>query len=121
MALSPMEERHKFYLTYLDKEMTIMGILSTFCAAVLAAVLKIYVDTGCHDETLRRGIVEKGYSFLAAGCVATAMAMWSFYNQRGRLAYYYGQISIWLARADDKKCIEAIDESDNWQTWFPYY
>jgi hypothetical protein len=32
------------YLTYLDKEMTIMGILSAFCAATLALVIKDFIE-----------------------------------------------------------------------------
>jgi len=50
--MSKLDPKH--YLDYLDKEMTIMGILSAFCVAVVAALLNgiFTADKGLWSELL---------------------------------------------------------------------
>jgi hypothetical protein len=82
----------KQYLDYLDKEMTIMGILSTFCVAAAALVVDRIgtADKGSMFKTLQSDpspsvLVGSGFLLCAALC---------FYLQRSRLAHYYGGICI---------------------------
>ena len=50
--MSKLDPKH--YLDYLDKEMSIMGILSAFCVAVVAALLNgiFTADKGLWSELL---------------------------------------------------------------------
>jgi hypothetical protein len=82
------------YLQYLDKEMTIMGILSTFCVAVVALVLDRVGSAEPSKQTFFY-FLWKNQSFyivLGSSCIALAAAL--FYQQRSALAWFYGQISL---------------------------
>jgi hypothetical protein len=113
--------KHDLFLRYLDKEMTIMGILSAFCAAVIAAVLsKVFEKPGDQTELMRH-VIAYGQWLLGLGIVATATAMWLFYQQRATLAYHFGQVSYHLSLSDYNTAEEAIVDSHEWSIWFPYY
>jgi hypothetical protein len=106
------------YLTYLDKEMTIMGILSGFCVATLAASIKVFTSKDASAAQLLWQVCPLPILFAHAMLLFAALA---FYRQRSLLAWYYGQIALedsgystgcdlyqWLANAD------------GWDTWINY-
>lgn len=110
----------KEYLEYLDKEMTIMGILSTFCVAAAALVVD-RVGTAEHDSffrTLSRDhavsvFVGSGFLFVAGLC---------FYLQRSKLAHFYGSICISTIHPgyhpwDTSRWLK---EAYSWRTWLRY-
>jgi hypothetical protein len=103
------------YLTYLDKEMTIMGILSGFCVATLAASIKVFTSKDASAAQLLWQVCPLPILLAHAMLLFAALA---FYRQRSLLAWYYGQIALedsgystgcdlyqWLANAD------------GWDTW----
>jgi hypothetical protein len=107
----------KFYLDYLDKEMTIMGILSTFCILTLGFVSGklLFPDKKpdydfWHSSTLL-------CFFALSGFLLAAMA---FYRQRSHLAWYYGQLSLYKARGDETELIEMLEYSNQWYNWTWY-
>jgi hypothetical protein len=76
----------KPYLEYLDKEMTIMGILSGFCVAVLALVVdKI---AGAKDQTPLASLWTDQSETWLIGAGALLVSALFFYRQRSHLAWY---------------------------------
>ena len=79
------------YLGYLDKEMTIMGILSAFCVASLAVSIKLLTS---RDALRADQIARSGPVATVLFLVMLLLSAFSFYQQRSNLAWYYGQISL---------------------------
>lgn len=105
----------KPYLTYLDKEMTIMGLLSAFSLALASfATGKI---AGAEKGFLA-ALWEHGQAHVVAGAAAAFAAAFFFYLQRSHLAWYYGQIALAHVRGDDLK--QLLKDADGWATWTRY-
>jgi hypothetical protein len=112
----------KPYLDYLDKEMTIMGILSAFSIAAPAAVLGTLLSK---DSGVSAQIWAGQQAFIAAGSALCAVAAFLFYKQRSLLAWYYGQLSLTEALGGQVIAVyEEVKEyllmADSWQTWLSY-
>jgi hypothetical protein len=109
------------YLGYLSKEMTIMGILSTFCIAATGLVLKF--STNAPESHWLHDPLENSKELVSAGCGALVMAAYLFYRQRSMLAWHYGQISLALVPGGHpyKKGLRSlIVDADTWSTWISY-
>ena len=99
-----------------------MGILSTFCIAVVALVLDRAGSAEPSKQTFFY-LLWKDQSccvVLGSSCVALAAAL--FYQQRSALAWFYGQISLSL----ESPAVNGIGpeawygDADSWATWIPY-
>ncbi len=110
------KDKYSPYLIYLDKEMTIMGILSTFCIVALGFTINWLL--GKDSDPLK--LYEPAMLFAIIGFVSFFMAGFSFYRQRALLAWYYGQISLYVSLEDDKEVISLMKESDGWNNWVWY-
>ncbi len=114
----------KYYLDYLDKEMTIMGILSAFCVAVPSIVIEriISIDKNSVAFNVASNLTDKGIWFLILASVALFIASALFYKQRSKLAWYYGQISLEVIQKDFTECRleEWLKDADCWKSWIPY-
>jgi len=110
----------KAYLEYLDKEMTIMGILSTFC--VVAASLVIDRTAGAEKTSYLVMIWAHQMGYVLFGSSLLLAAGLFFYLQRSRLAHYYGSICMSIARPEshywDTK--RWLLEAYSWKTWLRY-
>lgn len=111
----------KDYREYLDKEMTIMGILSAVSVAAPAGVL----NTVLGEQTGLRGLLWlTGRHFIVLGSVLSVLAALYFYKQRSLLAWYYGQISLRGAIEEDPTASAEVRElirgADSWESWWPY-
>ena len=73
------------YLEYLDKEMAIMGILSTFCAAVVALVLDRICGAELDKKSLFVRLWREDSTFVILRLVSTGIAGALFYKQRSAL------------------------------------
>jgi hypothetical protein len=107
------------YLTYLDKEMTIMGILSGFCAAALALAIKLL----CTKQlpTLIHDVMTSAPVCLSLGLMFLLLATLSFYRQRSLLAWYYGQIALEESgHSTGSTPREWLQDADGWDTWMQY-
>jgi hypothetical protein len=108
----------KFYLDYIDKEMSIMGILTTFCAIVsgivLDRVLSAEANKGVFCELLTHALF-----YVIVGSILMLLAALSFYRQRSLLAWFYGQITLCLARTPEDVS-DLLDDVDSWATWTWY-
>ncbi len=93
-----------------------MGILSTFCAAVLVLVLDRIVSA---DKGHLVELWAKGYLFIIVGSGLMLFAALFFYRQRSLLAWYYGQISLCIAKSSEG-IADWLRESDSWATWIYY-
>jgi hypothetical protein len=107
------------YLQYLDKEMSIMGILSTFTALSVGGIVTVLSGIGKDDrEWLGRFWSNEGI-FVAVGSTMILFSSLFFYTQRSRLAWAYGQLTLTL---QDTQIIEKTTEfwlrkADSWGTW----
>ena len=108
------------YLEYLDKEMTIMGILSTFCIAVVALVLDRIA--GAEKKSLFLDILHEERTYVLLGSVSFAAGAAFFYKQRSALAWFYGQIALSMEEKSINKIATAqwYKDADSWATWIPY-
>ena len=111
----------KPYLDYLDKEMTIMGILSAFGVAAPAGILVTSIGK---DSAIAAQFWNSADIFIVFGSIYCAVAALLFYKQRSTLAWYYGQIALVQATtpADslDAALKEWFREADSWATWWSY-
>jgi len=112
----PAEKTEKVYLDYLDKEMSIMGILSAFCVAVGALVLERVASA---KEGGLAAVWEFGYQFIVIGSGLMLLAALFFYRQRSLLAWFYGQMSLCLAESSEGMA-GWLKEADSWATWIHY-
>ncbi len=119
-----MEEKAKYYLEYLDKEMTIMGILSAFCVAVPSLFIERIFSVN-QDSVFKWFIAQFYDNGLWCYSLASILMLFAaalFYKQRSKLAWYYGQISLEIALPDytKRKYDEWLREADSWVAWLPY-
>jgi hypothetical protein len=115
--MKAMESR---YLEYLNKEMTIMGILSTFCVAVVALALDRVC--GADKSTFFFRILSRASGYLWLGSASFSIAAALFYMQRSALAWFYGQIALSMdSPSTYATSTEDLDrDADSWATWTPY-
>jgi hypothetical protein len=95
-------EPTKSYLDYLDKEMTIMGILSTFCVAAASLIidrLSSAVATNIGTPFFAR-VATLHPVQIYLGAALLMLAGLFFYLQRSRLALFYGGICMSVAMPD---------------------
>ena len=108
-------------MEYLDKEMTIMGILSAVSLAAPAGILSVVL--GDHSD-VKTALWNNGQFFIVAGSVLCVVASFYFYKQRSSLAWFYGQICLAEALEDEtsrtEKLQEWLTDADSWATWWPY-
>jgi hypothetical protein len=111
----------KEYLDYLDKEMTIMGILSTFCIAALAVVLRATLGAGTDEKHLLTLWEQAKTPVVLSQVLLLAGALW-FYRQRSHLAWCYGQIVLSLTSAADpfRDTTDWLHTTDAWSSWLHY-
>ncbi len=112
----------KPFVEYLDKEMTIMGILSAFSVATPAGIL--VVVTG-KDSSVGKELWNNSQLFLIAGSFFCIFASAFFYKERSDLAWFYGQLSLATVRhphdnQTGRSLSEWLIEADAWSTWWPY-
>jgi uncharacterized protein len=109
----------KQYLDYLDKEMTIMGILSAAAVAAPAGILNLSLSKDVQEILWR-----PSHYFLVLGATLCIFAALLFYKQRSTLAWYYGQICLAEAITQKQACSgklrEWLRDADSWETWWPY-
>jgi hypothetical protein len=106
------------YLDFLDKEMTIMGILSAFCVAVVALFLK---QIGAKDDLFFHEVFCHGYWYAISGSILVILAAGIFFIQRAEIAGCYGKISKALDFAQRQDAEVYIKEADYWSTWVWYF
>lgn len=115
-----MGEDVKPYLEYLDKEMTIMGVLSAFAVAAPALVLSQVA--GADNNSLFTRLWLSQQAWFMVGSVSLLFCGLCFYRQRSLLAYYYGQICLTLVSGfpTTKSRDEWLKDADSWATWLKY-
>lgn len=110
----------KPYLDYLDKEMTIMGILSAF--SVAASGLVIERATAAAKDTQLAQLWGSSRLYLVLGSGYLILAALFFYRQRSLLAFYYGQICLSMSpyRDEVQTTYGGLRDADSWATWLYY-
>jgi hypothetical protein len=109
----------KPYLEYLDKEMTIMGLLSGFAVAITSFATERILSA---DKGFLSQIAGVGRNHVLAGAASALVAALFFYLQRSHLAWYYGQIALAQSRgtSSPSPVEDWLTWSDGWDTW-KYY
>ena len=117
-----MEDPVSGYCDYLDKEMTIMGILSAFAVAVPAVVLDRTAGADSSKNDALAALWSGQPVLLGAGSLAFVLAALFFYRQRSLLAFYVGQLrfSKTMARYEDMNAKDLLEDADSWATWIHY-
>ncbi len=110
----------KQYLEYLDKEMTIMGILSTFCVAAAALVVD-KVGSADKDSIFRTVGQEHALSVFTASASLILSGLF-FYLQRSRLAHFYGSICMSIAEPHYHSwgTHQWLKDAYSWHAWLRY-
>jgi hypothetical protein len=110
----------KMYLDYLDKEMTIMGILSTFCVAAAALVVDRVSSASPNTFFAALASVHLVEAFTGAAMIMSAALC--FYLQRSLLAYFYGSICFSLIEGQKTEwdTNQWLDEASSWAVWLRY-
>lgn len=109
----------KPYLEYLDKEMTIMGLLSAISLFAPGGILSVVLA-----ERTDARLWNSSHIFILEGSVLCVLAAFWFYKQRSILAWSYGQICLTEAIGKGEKAgaelREWVRKVDSWATWWPY-
>jgi hypothetical protein len=110
------------YCEYLDKEMTIMGLLSAFAVAGSALVLERTAGAKSGEQEWLSTLWTEQQDLVIAGSIALLLAGFAFYLQRSWLANLYGQLrlSLTIAPPTDLSTKELLDAADSWDTWRRY-
>ena len=108
------------FLGYLDKEMTIMGILSSFCVAVLLLMLGKLPGFSAAELPLN---LRLNASFATSGAsILLLLASGFFYAQRSSLAWYYGEITYRITNEEYTEARECLAEvQDSKRAWRSYF
>jgi hypothetical protein len=108
------------YVEYLDKEMTIMGVLSAFTVA--GAALTLDRTLGAKDAPLLSALWSDSSSFLVLGAGSLFLGALEFYRQRSLLAYYYGQILLSRTPLEyvHGTWLSLLEDADAWDAWSHY-
>jgi hypothetical protein len=119
-----MVEQKRNFLEYLDKEMTIMGILSSFAVASVALFLNSIGSAEPQKQVLFYFLWSHSWWYILWGsaCILASAAL--FYRQRAELAWYYGQISLAMdagGPVNARRERELRREADSWAAWISYF
>jgi len=129
MADPSVSDVAKPYLDYLDKEMTIEGILSAFCVAVGGVAFDRVLGGKADGASSFVGqLQEFSYPFVLAAIAGLVTAALFFYLQRSTLAWHYGEISFAVAtelaggagEADAASVLESLEGAHSWSAWNRY-
>ena len=119
----------KTYLDYLDKEMTIQGILCAFCVAVSAAAFdRVLLARDQPISWFVSSLQTNSRPFVLAAISAVMIAALFFYLQRSELAWLHGQLSLAVTRKMESIAIppdsytfdEGLAIGDSWSLWNHY-
>lgn len=120
----PRPQSAEQYLHYLDKEMAIMGILSTFCLAIVALSIERIVSIDSESIAYNFVIIfaSRALIYLISSAISVLVAAALFYKQRSLLAWFYGQIALETALPNytQRQLEDWLKEADSWETWIPY-
>lgn len=116
------DSAYKVYLEYLEKEMTIMGVLSVFVALAVAGILDKTIGAPS-GTSFGADLWNNQPTLISLGSASLLMAALLFYRQRSDLAFWYGQIAISLTagKYDEPTTAQLIHDVDVWSAWRKYY
>jgi hypothetical protein len=110
------------YCDYLDKEMTIMGLLTAFSIAVPSLVLDRLAGAKESEQFNLYLLWDTQRPLILAGSMSFFLAALAFYLQRSHLAYYFGQLRLSLTPAAyaGSPTKSLLEEADSWSAWVRY-
>jgi hypothetical protein len=109
------------YSDYLDKEMTIMGLLTAFAVAVPALVLDHVAGAKPSEQPTMYDMWQPEQVVLAAGSLVFFSSALSFYLQRSALAYYLQlRLSLTAAYYQTSSTQHWLERADHWSAWLSY-
>jgi hypothetical protein len=126
MTTSSVADAAEPYLEYLEKEMTIQGVLSAFCVAAGAVIFEKVLGANSKEASdLVLSIQCFSFYYVIAAVTALLGAALFFYLQRSDLAWLYGQISFAAVHkfnnipdpSDTSSFEEGLDIGNSWTLW----
>jgi hypothetical protein len=115
------EGKYKNYLEFLDKEMTVMGILSAFCIGVVSLALDRILSAKQVDDSYFFRVSVAGWLYVILGSVAIVIAAVCFYLQRSDLAGNYGEFCYYEATKRKDIAYKCLEDTYPRAFWKPYY
>ncbi|MBB5397184.1 hypothetical protein [Mucilaginibacter sp. AK015] len=108
------KELVKYYLEYLEKEITFTGIITTFTVASLLFIVDKQFST---DSKLRLIETTPGLFILAMLFLSIAALLLLIHRQK--LSFHYGMIclEIYSTGRTNKRIDEWLDDIDSWIFW----
>lgn len=111
----------KNYREYLDKEMTIMGILSAVAIAAPAGILSALIG---EKSWFKEQLWGAGPFFVWGASILCTISAAVFYKQRSLLAWFYGQISLLESLGENSSTPQRLKAymkgADAWSSWISY-
>lgn len=109
----------KNYTSYLENEMAIMGILSTFCVIAVGACITVLSGTTKEHGPWFRSFWHDQGPFILSGMTAMLLSGFQFYRQRSILSYFVGQIYLGLYSPElaDGSVHRLHERANDWFTW----
>jgi hypothetical protein len=113
-------------LDYLDKEMTIQGVLSAFSFAAAAALFSGILAPANRTSELVHTVQCSGTPYLLAGCVFLVVSGAVFYGERATLSSLYQVMALATAYesldqkhpSDSPSVLGCLNDLDSWYLWF---
>jgi hypothetical protein len=107
----------ELFLDYLEKENTILGVISTFCILAAAFVIKevLSASSGQIEQVAKDAI-----TYIYIGSALMFYAGHRYFRQRSLIAWYQGQISLAIVHDDKRLLNDTINEVDTRFAWRYY-
>lgn len=107
------------YVKYLENEMTIMGILSSFCLIVIGGCITILSGIAKDNGQWLSAFWHEEGTFISLGLFSLVLSAFFFYRQRSLLSHYVGQIYLGQYSSELADCsTEKLHQrANNWVTW----
>lgn len=102
------------YLEYLDREMRILGILSTFCVAVAALIVNSVMNAAESSYLQKLWCHEEVALVICLGAILWAAL--EFFRQRHHYLFRYGQISLWVVHHEESKICDELRRAEAWSS-----
>ena len=103
----------KPYLDYLDREMRLLGILSTFCIAVASLIVGNVLNAA--SGSFLGNLWSNRSTAILFGLGAIIYAALEFFRQQRYYSYCYGQITrVWVRKCPTKKLLEELNRAEQW-------
>ncbi len=116
-------EKAKYYLDYIDKEMTFAGIITTFCVGCLLFMVDKLFPKEIAASDLHAHVTDFHNIYFIVPMIYLAFSTFLLIWHRSKMAFYYGQIALEIYTENFSIDImdRLLQRIDRWPFWFKYF